>query len=80
MTTNKLNKDARINLLDITGKVFDKYILPMSEKEFLSAKRFDDYYMILKEKFVLNEGQWEEVLMQWDKKKEKRTIYILDFI
>lgn len=73
MTPNKLNKDARINLLDITGKVFYKYILPISEKEFLSAKRFDDYHKILNAKFVLNEDQWEEVLMQWQKKERKRT-------
>lgn len=66
MTTNKLNKDARINLLDIEGKVFHKYILPMSEKEFSSCEKFDEYYKILNAKFVLNEDQWEEVLMQWD--------------
>jgi len=70
MTANKLNKDTRINFLDIEGKVFDKYILPMTEKEFSSAKRFDDYYMILKEKVVLNDDQWEEVLMEWGRFKK----------
>ncbi len=70
---------TRKNLLDVTGKVFHKYIYPMTEKEFSSAKKFDEYHKILNAKFILNEDQWGEVLMEWDKKEIMKTINDFNF-
>lgn len=61
---------TRVDLSNVPGEVFYKYIYPMSAREFLFGVKYDEYAKFIGAKFILHPEQWEEVLMQWEFKED----------
>ncbi len=62
-------KAKKVDLSNVPGEVFYKYIYPMSAREFLFGVRYEEYAEFIGAKFILHPEQWEEVLMQWEFKE-----------
>lgn len=60
---------TKVDLSNVPGEVFYKYIYPMSAKEFLFGVRYEEYAEFIGAKFILHPEQWEDVLMQWEFKE-----------
>ncbi len=60
---------TKVDLSNVPGEVFYKHIYPMTAKEFLFGAKYEEYAKFIGAKFILHPDQWEEVLMQWERKE-----------
>lgn len=63
----------RIDLSNVQGEVFYKYIYPINAEAFLFGSDYSKYAEMIESKFVLNETQWEYILDQWEFKESSLT-------
>jgi len=59
----------KINLTKLGDGVFYKYIYPVYPKEFLFGIDYETYATIVSEEFILNERQWDNILIEWEIKE-----------
>lgn len=63
----------KLDLSNIKGEIFYKYIYPVNPHAFLFGRDYENYASTIGSMFILNSTQWEYILSEWELKENLLT-------